>query len=62
MTTAEEWLDRSEGQWDVEFIKAIQLDAWRQGMTDAATIADKCPTALGVANAIEFIRGDKAKL
>lgn len=35
MKTAEEWYPELGCDVSVEQIKAIQLDAWKQGMTDA---------------------------
>lgn len=40
MKTPEEWAD-SFKQYGIDLFEAIQQDAWRQGMADAAAIATK---------------------
>lgn len=39
MKTAEEWKENGPMHLTVTVIREIQLDAWRQGMTDAAAVA-----------------------
>ena len=41
MKTAEEWCTQFEEALAEEYIKAIQLDAWKQGMTDAAALVTR---------------------
>ncbi len=68
MKTAEEWLKEVKGNPITggylfpEDIEEIQLDAWKQGMTDAVGICDSQASASLASFHIKSIRDDKKSL
>lgn len=71
MKTAEEWKTDIYGSMTsdgcptdetISVIKQIQLDAWKQGMTDAGVIAMRNEASLSIRQAIYTYRDNTNKL